>query len=184
MYINPTLYNTAPAAEGRLEKEMRVYQLLDELQIPFFRADHDHADTLEDCAAVETLLGAHICKNLFLRNRQATNFYLLLMPGDKRFLTKELSKQLGISRLSFAEPEYMEKYLDTTPGSASVLGLMNDHEHQVNLVIDKDLLELERLGCHPCINTSSLNIRLDDILNKFLKHTGHEFAAVELTGEA
>lgn len=116
MYIDQTLYTGAPDAEGRLEKEMRVYQLLDELQIPFFRADHDHADTIEDCTAVETLLGAHICKNLFLRNRQATNFYLLLMPGDKRFLTKELSKQLGISRLSFAEPEYMKKYLDTTPG--------------------------------------------------------------------
>lgn len=184
MYIDQTLYTGAPNPEGRLEKEMRVYQLLNKLDIAFSRADHEHADTLEDCASVETVLGAHICKNLFLRNRQATNFYLLLMPGDKRFLTKELSKQLGISRLSFAEPEYMEKYLDTTPGSASVLGLMNDSEHQVHLVIDKDLLSLERLGCHPCINTSSLNISLDDILDKFLKYTGHEFAVVELSGEA
>lgn len=184
MFIDQTLYDTAPASDGRLAKEMRVYDLLQKLQITFIRVDHDHADTIEDCAAVESLLGAPICKNLFLRNRQATTFYLLLMPGDKRFLTKELSKQLGISRLSFAEPEYMEKYLDTTPGSASILGLMNDSNHQVNLVIDEDLLTHDRIGCHPCINTSSLNLALADVLEKFLEYTGHSFAAVKLTGEA
>lgn len=183
MYIDQTLYTDAPSAEGRLEKEMRVYHLLNELQIPYARLDHEHADTIEDCIAVEELLGTKICKNLFLRNRQATNFYLLLMPGDKRFLTKELSKQLGISRLSFSEPEYMEKYLDTTPGSASVLGLMNDTEHQVHLVIDKDLLTQDAIGCHPCINTSSLRIKTADILDKFLVHTGHSYEAVTLTGE-
>lgn len=183
MYIDQTLYTDAPSVEGRLEKEMRVYHLLSELQIPYTRIDHEHADTIEDCLAIEELLGTKICKNLFLRNRQATNFYLLLMPGDKRFLTKELSKQLGISRLSFAEPEYMEKYLDTTPGSASVLGLMNDTEHQVHLVIDKDLLTQDTIGCHPCINTSSLNIKTSDILDKFLVHTSHSYEAVTLTGE-
>lgn len=184
MYIDKTLYTAAPSAEGRLEKEMRVYDLLKQLQISYTRIDHEHADTIEDCAAIETLLGAQICKNLFLRNRQATSFYLLLMPGDKRFLTKELSKQLNISRLSFAEPEYMEKYLDTTPGSASVLGLMNDPKHQVQLVIDEDLLKQDVIGCHPCINTSSLKIKTSDILEKFLPHTGHPYAVVTLTGEA
>lgn len=184
MYIDKTLYTTAPSAEGRLEKEMRVYELLDQLQISYTRIDHEHADTIEDCAAIETLLGAQICKNLFLRNRQATNFYLLLMPGDKRFLTKELSKQLSISRLSFAEPEYMEQYLNTTPGSASILGLMNDPEHHVQLVIDEDLLKQDVIGCHPCINTSSLNLKTVDILEKFLPHTGHSYAVVPLTGEA
>lgn len=122
---------------------------------------------MEACEEVEKQLGVTICKNLFLCNRQKTNFYLLLMPGDKKFLTKDFSKQLGVSRLSFAEAEFMEKYLDITPGSVSVLGLINDTSRTVHLSIDKDLLKDEYIGCHPCINTSSLKIKTDDILNKF-----------------
>ena len=121
-----------------------------------------------------------MCKNLFLRNQQKTTFFLLLIPGDKKFMTKDLSKQLGISRLSFAEPEYMEKYLDITPGSVSVLGLMNDKDWYVDLLIDKDVLDAEYIGCHPCINTSSLKIKTQDILKKFLKHTGHRHTVVRL----
>ena len=102
------------------------------------------------------------------------------MPGDKKFMTKDLSKQLHISRLSFAEPEYMEKYLNITPGSVSVLGLMNDEDWYVELLIDKDLLKDEYIGCHPCINTSSLKIKTEDILKKFLRHTGHHPTYVTL----
>ena len=84
-------------------------------------------------------------------------------------MTKDLSKQLGISRLSFAEPEYMEKFLNITPGSVSVLGLMNDKDWYVDLLIDKDLMDDEYIGCHPCINTSSLKIKMDDIIKKISK---------------
>lgn len=168
--------------EKRLRKEQRCYELLDELGIEYARVDHEHADTIEACHEIEGTLGAKICKNLFLTNRQQTEFYLLLMPGDKPFKTKLLSKQIGTARLSFASPEHMEQYLDITPGSVSVLGLMNDGG-KVHLVIDKDLLSDEFIGCHPCINTSTLKIRTADITDKFLPKVGHEYALVELPWE-
>lgn len=177
--ISNQLYTTAPNKTGRLPKEMAVYSLLDELSIPYERVDHAVTETMEACENIDMLLGVSMCKNLFLRNRQKTAFYLLMMPGTKKFKTKDVSKQLGTSRLSFAEPEYMEQYLNITPGSVSVLGLMNDSHHAVHLVIDKELLENEYIGCHPCINTSSLKIRTEDILNIFLKHTGHTWTTVD-----
>lgn len=174
------IFTTAPTDNHRLPKEMRVYALLEKLQIPFERMDHEVADTMEACEKIDEKLQVTMCKNLFLCNRQKTTFFLLLMPGDKKFLTKNLSKQLGISRLSFAEAEYMEKFLDITPGSVSVLGLMNDVEKQVTLIIDKDLLEGEYIGCHPCVNTSSLKLKTSDILEKFLTYTGHTPTLVTL----
>ena len=151
---------------GRLEKEIRVYDFLDSLNIPYQRVDHEALMTIEACKDVDKILDAVICKNLFLCNRQETNFYLLLLPGDKKFKTKEVSSQLGVARLSFGNETYMEKYLDITPGSVSVLGLMNDKEHHVQLLIDEDLLKEPYIGCHPCINTSSLRLRTEDLLKK------------------
>lgn len=176
-----SLYKGAPEnTEGRFDKEKRCYDMLGKLGIDFFRVDHEYADTIEACHEVEKTLGANICKNLFLTNRQQTDFYLLLMPGDKPFKTKLLSKQINTARLSFAAPEHMEQYLDITPGSVSVLGLMNDTENKVKLVIDRDLLNDEYLGCHPCINSSTLKIKTEDVLNKFLPEVWHEPAFVEL----
>lgn len=175
-----TLYDGAPSPEGRLEKEMAVYELLHKLEIPFQRLDHEAMMTIEACQDVDRILGIEICKNLFLCNAQKTRFYLLLLPGNKRFDTKTFCKQIGSPRLSFAPAEYMEKYLDITPGSVSVLGLMNDTEHQVMLYIDKEVLEHEEFGCHPCINTSSLKLKTADIIEKFLPATGHEYSVVEL----
>lgn len=180
IYVSEELFTTAPTDESRLPKEMAVYKLLDQLNIPYERIDHDTADTMEACEIIDEKLGVTMCKNLFLRNQQKTTFYLLLMPGDKKFMTKDLSKQLGISRLSFAEPEYMEKYLNIMPGSVSVLGLMNDANQSVNLIIDQDIIEAEYIGCHPCVNTSSLKIKTSDILEKFLKYTGHGHTVVRL----
>ena len=167
---------------GRLPKEQRCYELLDSLGIEYARVDHEHADTIEACHEIESTLGALICKNLFLTNRQQTEFYLLLMPGDKPFKTKLLSKQIGTARLSFASPEHMERYLDITPGSVSVLGLMNDGG-KVQLVIDRDLLKDEFIGCHPCINTSTLRLRTEDVIGKLLPAVGHEYSLVELPWE-
>ena len=150
--------------EGRQDREVRAYKLLDELGVDFVRTDHfdEPATSMEACEKIDAILNVRICKNLFLCNRQKTNFYLLIMPGDKPFKTKELSGQLGISRLSFGEPEYMEKYLDLLPGSVSVMGLMNDHDHKVRLLIDEDVLEEDQFGCHPCVNTSSIRFSTKD----------------------
>lgn len=175
------LYSGRPAdINSRLSKEVRVYDLLDKLGIEYKRADHPAAETMEACLEIEKVLGVEICKNLFLRNRQKTEFYLLMMPGSKPFKTKDITKQLGCARLSFAEAEFMEEFLDITPGSVSVLGLMNDKENRVRLIIDKDILEGEYIGCHPCINTSSLAIKTKDILNKFLPAVGHTATTVEM----
>lgn len=166
-------------ADKRLPKEQKCYDMLDRLGVEYAGVDHEHADTIEVCHEIESTLGAKICKNLFLTNRQQTEFYLLLMPGDKPFKTKLLSKQIGTARLSFASSEHMQELLDITPGSVSVLGLMNDGG-RVHLVIDSDLLKDEFIGCHPCINTSTLRIRTSDILEKLLPEVGHEYAVVEL----
>ena len=164
----------------RMEKEIRVYDLLDGLGIYYQRIDHEAAMTMEACAAIDEALDAVICKNLLLCNRQCTDFYLLMIPGDKVFKTSVLSKKIGSSRLSFASPEYMERYLDITPGSLSVLGLMNDRENKVQLLIDADVLKGEYFGCHPCINTSSLRLRICDLMDKILPAVGHEPKSVEL----
>ena len=168
---------------SRQKKEVKVYELLDGLGIEYFHVDHERADTMEACAEIDKVLGVSICKNLFLCNRQETDFYLLLMPGDKPFKTKELSGQLGVARLSFASPEDMEKYLGVTPGSVSVMGLMNDIEKKVTLLIDEDIINSEFIGCHPCVNTSSLKISTDDIIKKFIPETGHYVTVVKLIGE-
>ena len=176
------LFSGRPEDE-RIAKEQRCYELLDSLGVEYMRADHDYADTIEDCHEVEQVLGCEICKNLLLTNRQMTDVYLLLMPGDKPFKTKILSKQIGSARLSFASPEQMLEHLDITPGSVSVLGLMNDKENKVRLLIDKELLQQEYIGCHPCINSSSLKLRTVDITDKFLHAVKHEATIVELPWE-
>lgn len=159
---------------GRLEKEIRVYDFLEQLGIDYQRIDHEESMTMEACAGVDEALGATICKNLLLCNRQKTDFYLLMLPGDKPFKTAVLSKQIGSSRLSFAQGAYMEQFLDITPGSLSVLGLMNDGDHRVQLLIDEDVLKGEYIGCHPCINTSSLRLKTSDLMERIIPAMGHE----------
>ena len=169
--------------EGRLDKEIRCYDLLDQLGVAYQRIDHEAAMTMEACAEIDKVLDATICKNLLLCNRQNTAFYLLMIPGDKVFKTSVLSKEIGSSRLSFAKPEFMEEYLDITPGSVSVLGLMNDHGHHVQLLMDEDVLKGEYFGCHPCINTSSLRIRTSDLMEKIIPAMDHPARIVTLPTE-
>ncbi|MBQ7943811.1 MAG: prolyl-tRNA synthetase associated domain-containing protein [Lachnospiraceae bacterium] len=167
--------------EGRLDKEIRVYDLLDSLEITYERVDHEEANTMEACAEIDKVLApAVICKNLFLCNAQKTKFYLLMIREDKKFKTKEISSQINSSRLSFAPSEYMEKYLDITPGSVSVLGLMNDKEKEVKLLVDEDILKEEYFGCHPCINTSSLRLKTADVFGAFLQAVEHDYTTVQL----
>ncbi len=175
------LENGRPAdTAGRLDKEIRVYDLLDSLGLTYHRVDHEPAMTMEACEEIDKTLEAPTCKNLLLCNRQQTDFYLLLMPGDKVFKTKDLSAQLGVSRLSFASGEFMEAFLDITPGSLSVMGLMNDKDFRVKLVIDKPVLEGEYIGFHPCINTSTLRLKVEDLTQKLIPAMGHVPTVVDL----
>lgn len=175
------LVNGRPAdCSDRLPKEIRCYDLLDQLGVEYQRIDHEPAMTMEACAEIDKVLDATICKNLLLCNRQCTSFYLLMITGDKHFKTSVLSKEIGSSRLSFAAPEYMEKFLDITPGSVSVLGLMNDYDHQVQLLIDEDVAKGDYFGCHPCINTSSLRLNTSDLFEKIIPAMGHAPQMVKL----
>lgn len=167
--------------EGRLEKEIRTYDLLDSLGIQYERVDHEEANTMEACQAIDEVLApAVICKNLFLCNTQKTKFYLLMIREDKKFKTKDISKQINSARLSFAPAEYMERFLDISPGSVSVMGLMNDKDNQVQLLVDEDVLKGEYFGCHPCINTSSLKLKVEDVFGKFLVAVHHEPMVVKI----
>lgn len=171
------LVNGRPETEeGRLEKEMRVYDFLDRLGVDYQRVDHEAAMTMEACKEIDETLGegTAICKNLFLCNRQETDFYLLLLPGHKSFQTKYVSAQIGSARLSFAKESYMKHYLDITPGSVSIMGLMNDTEKRVKLLIDEDVMKCRYFGCHPCINTSSLKLKMDDLRDKIIPALGYE----------
>lgn len=166
---------------GRQEKEIAVYDLLDRLCIPYERVDHEAAFTMEACREVDLALApAVMCKNLLLCNAQKTDFYLLMIRGDKKLHTREISGQIHSSRLSFAPPEQMEALLDIAPGSLSVLGLMNDPSECVRLLIDADLLAAEQFGAHPCVNTSSLRLRMRDLLDVFLPAVRHTYRTVEL----
>ena len=175
------LFHGRPAdCSGRLEKEIRCYDLLDSLGIEYNRLDHEPAMTMEICAEIDKSLGGLICKNLLLCNRQCTQFYMLMMPSDKVFKTKDLSAQINSSRLSFADGKYMEEFLDITPGSLSILGLQNDKENRVQLLIDEEVLQSEFVGCHPCINTSSLCMRVEDVKTKLIPALKHEPIIVQL----
>ena len=179
------LHNGRPADEsGRSEREIRTYDCLDELGIGYGRMDHDPVTTIEACDAVDAALGFHICKNLFLCNKKKTEFFLLMMPGLKTFKAKELKGQIDTpGRLSFAHEDKMLEFLDIKPGAVSVMGLMNDHDNRVQLLIDSELAADEYIGCHPCECTSSLKIRTKDILETFLPAVHHEPIIVDLVGK-
>ena len=178
------LVNGRPAdCAGRLPKEIRCFDLLDRLGVSYQRIDHEAAMTMEAGEEIDRVLDAVICKNLLLCNRQKTSFYLLMLPGEKHFKTSVLSKVIGSSRLSFASAEDMEALLDITPGSVSVLGLMIDHEHRVELLMDADVVKGEYFGCHPCINTSSLRLKMSDLLDVILPAMEHAPRMVTLSEE-
>lgn len=178
--IDPNFYTSKPSSNNREKKEMMTYELLEQLDIPYIRLDHEATATIEACKRVEEMFQISICKNLFLCNTQKTSFYLLMMPGDKKFKTSELTKQIGTSRLSFADANDMEKLLNVTPGSVTVLALQYDTDCKVQLLIDRDLLSQEYIGCHPCVNTASLKLTMRDIIEKFLVSISHSPIIVDL----
>jgi len=182
--MNLVIHKGKPTdTSGRLQKEIRVYEYLDNLGIEYYRIDHDLCPSMKDLEEINAIFKNIICKNLLLCNTQRTKFYLLMMPKDKRFYTKIVSKLIGSSRLSVAEDIYLEKYLDVTPGSVSIMGLMNDKENVVQLIIDSDVIKNEYIGCHPCINTSSLKILTKDILEKFLVSVNHKPIIIDIPND-
>ena len=177
------LYKGRPKdVTGRTQTEIRVYDFLDSLGLQYLRTDHEEANTMEACHKIDRVLDVLICKNLFLCNRQKTAFYLLMMPADKPFKTRELSAQIQSARLSFAEADYMDEFLKIRPGAVSIMGLMNDHESRVQLLVDEDVKKGEYLGCHPCVSTSSLKLKTSDVFEKYLPAVHHEPVLVHLTG--
>ena len=177
------IHQGSPGDE-RPENEAAVYRFLDQLAIPFIRIDHGPVHTMEDCQKIDAELGGVICKNLFLCNQQKTVFYLLMIREDKSFKTKDVSKQLGVSRLSFGTPEDMERLLHISPGAVSPMGLLFDSARDVHLVLDSDLLQGEYLGCHPCVNTASIRMRMQDFLNVYLPAIGKTPAFVTIEKKA
>ena len=160
-----------------------VYQLLEKLNIGYRKVEHPEAGSMEDLAEAEKQLGAVICKNLFLCNRQKTVFYLLLIPGGKRFKTSVVSKLIGSSRLSFGEPDKLYELLGVHPGSITPLGLAFDEAHQVNLLIDREVLALDEVGMHPLVNTASLAMKTDDLMKIYFPFTGHESTILDIPAE-
>ena len=179
MTISPVYRNSRP--EGVLPpQEAAAFDLLDSLHIDYDRVSHEEAFNMELCADIGGVLGVSVCKNLFLCNRQKTAFYLLCMPPEKPFHTKDLSAQINSSRLSFAPEELLWELLHCTPGSATVLGLANDTENQVQLLIDREVYDAPYFSCHPCICTSTLKLKTADVLDRLLPHTGHTPIIVDL----
>ncbi len=180
MQIDPGTFRSAEERGACSEKEKQVLEKLTALGIPYAGVTHTHADTIADCHAVEAALGAPICKNLFLCNAQKTAYYLLILPGDKVFKTKYLSKQINSARLSFGDAGAMERLLGCTPGSASALGLLFDTEKQVRFLIDNDLMQEEFWGFHPCLNTATLRISRTGFTDIFLPALGVSPTFVDL----
>ena len=170
-----------PTKEGnRLKKEIETYDFLDSLGIEYERIDHEAAYTMEVCEEIDKVLGGKTCKNLFLCNRQKTAFYLLLMPADKAFKTKDLSAQIGSARLSFASEEDMAELLNLTPGSVTILGLLYDKENKVKLLVDEEVLKEDMFGCHPCINTTSIKMKTSDVFEKIIPSLTRDWIKVSL----
>ena len=160
-----------------------ICRLLETLRIPYRMVEHPAAGAMEDLVAVEERLGVRICKNLFLCNRQKTVFYLLLIPADKRFKTSVVSKLIGSSRLSFGEEDKLYELLGVRPGSITPLGLVFDEAHQVNLLIDREVLALEEIGMHPLVNTASIAMKTEDMMKVYFPFTGHEPQILDIPGE-
>lgn len=173
MYIDPVIYRGRPE-ERRSATEEKAYDVLDALGIEYERMDHAPAFTMEACEEIDRLMDMKACKNLFLTNKQKNRFFLVVICGDKRFITKDMSAQLSLPRLSFAQPDVMEELLGCSPGSVSILGLANDMAAKVTLIVDEDVPKQEFFGCHPCLNTSSLKMKSEDIFGKFIPSTGRE----------
>ena len=177
-WFNESVFTTRPQTQDATQNA--VYDALDALQIPYVGAEHDPAGTIAQCQKIEALLQAPVCKNLFLCNQQKTAFYLLVMPGDKPFYTRDITAQIQSARLSFADGQQMRMRIGCQPGAASILGLLFDGDKTVSLLVDAELLQQKWLCFHPCRNTATLKLRTGDVLERFVPYCGHPIRYVTL----
>ena len=168
MYISQVYRGVPKDIDSRQEKEKMCYDFLGKLDIDYEVVDHEEASDMDRCREIESVLGVKICKNIMLCNRQESRFFIFMMPGDKKYVTKEFSKKIGMSRLSFAKEKHLKEFLNVSSGSVSVLALLNDTDNKVELVIDRDVIQQDHIRCHPCVNTSTLKIKTEDFLNKII----------------
>lgn len=173
------IYTSAPLEE-RSSLEMKTYQILDKLNIKYERIDHEAVSSMEECVEVNKKLKVEIRKNIFLCNSKKTTFFLFVLPANKPFDTKKFCQKLGLSHVSFANEEYMEKYLGTKPGSATIMGLLCDEDDYVQVILDKEIIEEEYFGCNPGQNTSHIKIKTEDLLKKFLPYVKHRPKIIEM----
>lgn len=166
--------STTQLAKGKNVTQDKVFDLLDQLKIPYECVENEVVETMEECKELDEVLGTEIRKSLFLRNQKKTAFFLVVLPAEKQLDIKELGKKLGAGKLSFASEEYMVKYLGCHPGSASVMGTINDEEDYVKVIFDKEVADAEWFGCNPGINTAHLKLKTRDLLNKFLPKIYHK----------
>ena len=183
MNISETFFHSLAERGPCDETQAACLAALDGLGLPYAGLTHDPADTIALCEEIEQRLGAPIVKNLFLCNQQKTAFYLLLMPGNKVFKTKYLSKQIGSARLSFADADSMRTLLGVQPGSVSVFGLLNDKERRVKLIVDEELTGMDEMGFHPCRNTATVKVRRKDLTDLYLPCLGLAAQLVALPRE-
>lgn len=153
--------------------EKKVFALLDKLKIAYECVENDVVESMEECKEVDEALGTEIRKSIFLCNKKKTSFFLVVMPAEKSLDTATLSNKIGVPHLSFASAEHMEQHLGALPGSASVMGLINDEDDYVQLIIDKEVADCEWFGCNPGINTAHLKMKTSDLINKFLPKINH-----------
>ena len=158
--------------ENLSQKASYVCDHLKNLGIDFLIKTHEPAETLEKCSEVEKSIDGKICKNLFLQTTSGNVYYLLMMSGEKKFVTKNVSKALGSSRLSFSSGNRMEEMLNTSPGSLSITSLIFDKGKAVSLAIDSDILKEEFICCHPCDCTATLKIKTSDITDILIPSLG------------
>ena len=149
-----------------MEAQAQVLEFLNANGIAYEYTTHAKVETMEDCAALN--LPAPHCKNLFLCNRAGTQYYLLLIRADKPFVTREVSKTLGVSRLSFGKDDALDHMLHTYPGCVSPMGLIFPESADIRLIIDEDLLTLPAIAFHPLTDEASLWMDTDVFLHKFL----------------
>ena len=149
-----------------------IYAVLAELGIAYDRYDHVPVMTCEEADAAVPERAAVHTKNLFLRDKRGRRHVLVVTTCEKSIDLKQLAAQVGADNLSFASPERMAKYLGVSPGAVTVLGLANDVEHAVELIVDADVWKSATWRAHPLVNTSTLVLKKPDI-DKFLSHTGH-----------
>lgn len=155
-------------------REKLALDALNALGIKYAYFQHAPAKTMDDCKGLDDALGLPVhCKNLFLTNRQKTEFFLLLIGADKRFVTANISKQIGKSRLSFGDDELLLERLNLLPGAVGPLSLIFDTDNAVTLLVDEDLRS-GRMCFHPNVNTASVAMDSADFYGVFLPSVRHE----------